>query len=258
MAERQPALTLSAVPGIPSIGAGDDLAAILTEALDAAGMRLEHGDVLVISSKLVSKVEGRVVNLGDVTPSARARELAEQTEKDPALVEVILSESREVVRWRLGLIISEHRSGVVMANAGVDQSNVAGAEQGSMVLLLPEDSDASSASIRARLEERYGVDIAVVVSDSVGRAWRHGVVGIALGAAGLPALVDLRGKRDLHGRPLMVTQVGLADAVASAAGLLMGEADEGRPVVLVRGLDWSDSPQTAASLIRPRRDDLFR
>jgi coenzyme F420-0:L-glutamate ligase/coenzyme F420-1:gamma-L-glutamate ligase len=214
--------------------------------------------VLVVTHKVVSKAEGRYVTLSDVTPSPRARELAAATGKDPALVEVILSESRDVLRFRPGLIIAEHRLGLVLANAGIDQSNVPQDGNEARVLLLPKDPDASSAALRAAMEQRFGARLAVVVSDSVGRAWRNGVVGLALGAAGLPALLDLRGRCDLEGRPLRVTQVGLADEIASAAQLLMGEADEGRPAVLVRGLPWQGTPAPAAALIRRRDEDLFR
>ena len=171
---------------------------------------------------------------------------------------MILSESRAILRFRPGLIIAEHRSGVVLANAGVDHSNVPGGAAGERVLLLPHDPDASSAALRDALGRRFGARFAVVVSDSVGRAWRNGIVGLALGAAGLPALVDLRGRRDLEGRPLKVTQVGLADAIASAAQLLMGEADEGRPAVLVRGVRWAGPPLPAAALVRDPELDLFR
>ncbi len=249
-------VTLTALSGIPAILPGDDVATILAEALDATGLTPRDGDVLVVTHKIISKAEDRYRNLEDVTPSPRALELAAATGKDAALVEVILSESREVLRSRRELLITEHRSGVVVANAGVDRSNVPGGRE--RVLLLPEDPDASSAALRVALHERFGVDIAVVVSDSAGRAWRNGVVGLALGAAGLPALQDLRGKNDLEGRPLEVTQVGLADEIASAAELLMGEADEGRPAVLVRGVRWRESPVMAAALIRDRELDLFR
>ncbi len=249
-------VTLTALSGIPAILPGDDVAAILAEALDATGLVPRDGDVLVVTHKIISKAEDRYRNLEDVTPSPRALELAAATGKDAALVEVILSESRELLRSRRELIITVHRSGVVMANAGVDRSNVPGGRE--RVLLLPEDPDASSAALRVALHERFGVDIAVVVSDSAGRAWRNGVVGLALGAAGLPALQDLRGRNDLEGRPLEVTQVGLADEIASAAELLMGEADEGRPAVLVRGVRWRESPVMAAALIRDRELDLFR
>ena len=249
-------VTLTALSGIPAILPGDDVAAILAEALDATGLVPRDGDVLVVTHKIISKAEDRFRKLEDVTPSPRALELAAATGKDAALVEVILSESREVLRSRHELIITEHRLGVVMANAGVDRSNVPGGRE--RVLLLPEDPDASSAALRVALHERFGVDIAVVVSDSAGRAWRNGVVGLALGAAGLPALQDLRGRNDLEGRPLEITQVGLADEIASAAELLMGEADEGRPAILVRGVRWRESPVTAAALNRDRELDLFR
>ena len=256
MSAPQPAVTLTALSGVPAIRPGDDIAAILVDALDAAGIEPRDRDVLVVTHKIVSKAENRYRDVAGVTPSPQAQSLADATGKNAALVELILSESREVVRSRRELIISEHRSGVVMANAGIDQSNVPGS--GERVLLLPQDADASSAALRAALAQRYGVDMGVVVSDSVGRAWRNGVVGIALGAAGLPALQDLRGRRDLEGRELKVTQVGFADEIASAAELLMGEADEGRPAVLVRGLQWREPPVTAAALIRDRSEDLFR
>jgi coenzyme F420-0:L-glutamate ligase / coenzyme F420-1:gamma-L-glutamate ligase len=254
----QIAITLTAIPGIPAIRPGDDLARILGDALAAAALPPRQGDVLVVTHKVVSKAEGRYVSLAAVTPSARARELAAVTGKDPALVEVILAESRAILRLRPGLIIAEHRSGMVLANAGVDHSNVPGAADGARVLLLPHDPDASSAALRAALQQRFDADLAVVVSDSVGRAWRNGVVGLALGAAGLPALLDLRGRRDLEGRELRVTQVGLADAIASAAQLLMGEADEGRPAVLARGVTWHGPPLPAAALVRDPGLDLFR
>jgi coenzyme F420-0:L-glutamate ligase/coenzyme F420-1:gamma-L-glutamate ligase len=253
-----PAITLIALPGIPAIRAGDNLARILGDALEAAALRPRRGDVLVVTHKIISKAEGRYVSLAEVTPSSRARELAAATGKEAALVEVILSESRAVLRFRPGLIITEHRLGMVLANAGVDRSNVPQDGGGMRVLLLPQDPDASSAALRAALAERFGAPLAVVVSDSVGRAWRHGVVGLAIGAAGLPSLLDLRGRRDLEGRALQVTQVGLADEIASAAQLLMGEADEGRPAVLVRGLEWQGSVAPAAALVRQRAEDLFR
>jgi coenzyme F420-0:L-glutamate ligase/coenzyme F420-1:gamma-L-glutamate ligase len=251
------AFTLTALPGIPSIAAGDDLARILGDALAAAGLEARAGDVLVVTHKIVSKAEGRAVALAGITPSPRARALAGATGKDAALVEVILSESRAVLRHRPGLIIAEHRLGMVLANAGVDQSNVP-QDDGPRVLLLPEDPDASAVALSSALQTRFGVPIAVIVSDSVGRAWRNGVVGLAIGAAGLPALLDLRGRPDREGRPLEVTQVGLADQIASAAELLMGEADEGRPAVLVRGLAFDAPALPAAALLRPREADLFR
>jgi len=255
------AVTLTALSGIPAIQPGDDVAAILIEALAATRREPRDGDVLVVTHKIVSKAEDRYRSLADVTPSAEARALAAETGKDAALVEVILSESRQVLRSRPELIIAEHRLGLVMANAGIDQSNIDQANiggDGARVLLLPEDPDASAASLRGAFRARLGIDMAVVVSDSVGRAWRNGVVGLAIGAAGIPALQDLRGRSDLDGRPLKVTQVGLADEVASAAELLMGEADEGVPAVLVQGIRWREAPVAAAALIREPGQDLFR
>lgn len=258
MSAEHSAVTLAAIPGIAAVQPGDDIAAILADAMTAAGLEPREGDVLVVTHKIVSKAEGCYRNLADVTPSPRARQLARATGKDPALVEVILSESRDVVRYRAELIIAEHRSGVVMANAGVDHSNVPRGHDEARVLLLPQDADASCAALRGALAARFGVDMAVVMSDSVGRAWRNGVVGLAIGAAGLPALQDLRGRVDREGRALEVTQVGFADEIASAAQLLMGEADEGRPAVLVRGITWREPPVTAAALVRDREQDLFR
>lgn len=250
------AVTLTALPGIPAIRPGDDLADLIIEALRATGRPLRERDVLVITHKIVSKAEGRYRRLADVAPSPQALALAKETGKEPALVEVILSESRRVVRTRPDLIIAEHRLGMVMANAGIDQSNVDG--DGERVLLLPEDPDRTSAVLRDSIRAGLGVDMAVIVSDSVGRAWRNGVVGLAIGAAGIPALQDLRGRADREGRPLRVTQVGFADQVASAAELLMGEADEGIPAVLVQGLRWREPELPAASLIREPAQDLFR
>ena len=251
-------LQLIALPGLPLVEAGADLAVLIDAASAAAGEGLADGDIIVVAQKIVSKAEGRAVDLAAVEPSARARELAPQVDKDPRLVELILSESSEVLRHRPGVLVVVHRLGMVLANAGIDASNVA--DDGETVLLLPEDPDGTAARLRAALAERPGADVAVIVSDSVGRAWRQGTVGIALGAAGLPALLDLRGQRDLFGRPLRVSEVGLADEIASAASLLQGQGDEGAPVVVVRGLDWQGAGEEgrAADLIRPEAMDLFR
>lgn len=251
-------MTLTAIPGIPLIQQGDDLGVILADALEDADLAPKDSDVLVVTHKVMSKAEGRSVSLRDVEPSLRAMELAEATGKDPALVELILSESRTVLRHRPGLIIAEHRLGMVMANAGIDHSNVAGDHDEDRVLLLPSDPDASAAALRSNLEQRFQTMLAVVVADSVGRAWRKGIVGLAIGASGLPALMDLRGRRDLDGRTLQVTQVGFADQIASAAELLMGEADEAVPAVLVRGLTWREEALPATALVRNASEDLFR
>lgn len=251
-------LELFAVPDMPSVQSGDDLGAVITQAMHHAGLVLQAGDVVVVAQKIVSKAEGRLVELSQVSPTRRATEVAASCDKDPRLVEVILSESDEVLRCRAGLLIVRHRLGFVMANAGVDQSNLDRSDAGERVLLLPRDPDASSARLKRAFDRAFCVDVGTVISDSVGRAWRTGTVGVALGSAGIPALRDLQGHEDLFGRRLETTEVGYADLVASAAVLVMGEGAEGTPVVLVRGLSYSDSNATAAQLIRPLAQDLFR
>jgi coenzyme F420-0:L-glutamate ligase/coenzyme F420-1:gamma-L-glutamate ligase len=244
-----------ALPGIPLVQPGDDLVGLIRDGLARAGLVLASGDVLVIAQKVVSKAEGRFARLGEVRPSAEARRLAERAGKDARLVEVILGESRDVVRVRENLIITRHRLGMVMANAGVDASNVA--DGGDVVLMLPENPDASCARIGAALAGD-GPHVGVVINDSVGRAWRRGQIGTAIGCWGLDALRDLRGQRDLFGRELLVSEAAIADELASLAALLQGQAGEGRPVVLVRG-SFADpaSPGAAADLIRPPEQDLF-
>jgi coenzyme F420-0:L-glutamate ligase/coenzyme F420-1:gamma-L-glutamate ligase len=258
MSDSMSSLRLDAVAGIPAIQPGDDLAAIIGDTINASQLTPVDSDVLVISHKVVSKAQGRYVDLSDVTPSAEAQQLALDTEKDPRLVEVVLSQSRAVLRSRPGLIIVEHKLGFVCANAGLDQSNISGGIVGERVLLLPEDPDGSAEQLRVELQTRFGVNMAVIICDSVGRAWRYGVVGLAIGAAGLPSLMDLRGAHDREGRELLVTTVGFADQIASAAELLMGEGAEGQPVVLVRGLRWSHADLPAAALVRDGEGDLFR
>ncbi len=255
---RTSTLTLAALPDFPLVRPGDDLAALLADRLTAAGLVPRDGDVLVLAQKIVSKAEGRIVDLATVTPSPRALALAAEVGKDPRLVETILSESTRVVRHRPNLLIMEHRLGFVMANAGVDHSNLAAPGGPDQVLLLPRDPDASAARLRATLEARFGVRLAVVITDSFGRPWRRGSAGVAIGAAGLPALVDLRGTPDLFGRTLEVTLVGLADEIAAAASLLQGQGPEGQPAVLLRGLAWSAPDAPAAALVRPPAEDLFR
>ena len=251
-------LRLIALPDFPQVAAGDDLAALTAEALARAGFVLRTNDVLVFAQKVISKAEGRRIALADVVPSARALELARMVQKDPRLVELVLRESRRVVRSAKDVLIVEHRLGLIMANAGVDQSNVADPAGGEFALLLPEDPDASAARLRERLRILTGCEPGIVVSDSFGRAWRVGTVGVAIGCAGFPATLDLRGQTDLFGRPLRVTVVGHADEIASAASILMGQANEARPVILVRGLTLRAPHQPAAALIRPSQQDLFR
>jgi coenzyme F420-0:L-glutamate ligase/coenzyme F420-1:gamma-L-glutamate ligase len=251
-------LEVIALSGLPLIKAGDDLVELIASSLKQNGVKPRAHDVLVVAQKILSKAEGRMVDLATIKPSARAIALATEVDKDPRLVEVILSESVRVVRARRNVLIVEHRLGFIMANAGVDQSNVGPADGAQRALLLPEHPDRSAETLRNGLAAATGIDLAVVINDSFGRAWRQGTAGVAIGVAGLPALIDLRGRPDLFGRKLEVSVVGFADEVAAAASLLMGQADEASPVVLIRGLRWSAPESTAATLIRPSNEDLFR
>ena len=245
-----------ALPGLPEVTAGASLVALMMSALQRAGTALQAGDILVLAQKIVSKAEGRMVQLASVTPSARAQAIAREANKDPRFVELILRESRAIVRVKPGIIIAEHKLGFIMANAGIDQSNLPHAEDA--VLLLPEDADASARKLRHALRVETGVDAGVLIIDSFGRAWRHGVTGTAIGVAGLPALVDQRGNRDREGRVLKVTQVAAADELAAAASLVMGQADEGTPVVLARGFPYVQRDSAVTELLRPEAEDLFR
>jgi coenzyme F420-0:L-glutamate ligase / coenzyme F420-1:gamma-L-glutamate ligase len=251
-------LTITGLRGVPMVQPGDDLAAIALAAYRDTGLAPAHGDVLVVAQKIVSKAEGRIVEVPQVAPSPEAVTLAAEVRKDPRLVEVILSESRRIVRHRPNLVIAEHRRGWVMANAGIDHSNVGPDDGIERVLLLPVDPDASAEGLRQGLLDATGKRIAVIVSDSFGRPFRCGTVGIALGAAGLPALIDWRGHPDLFGRKLEVTETGFADEIAAAASLVQGQADEAMPIVLVRGLSWSAPDKPAAALVRLPEHDLFR
>jgi coenzyme F420-0:L-glutamate ligase / coenzyme F420-1:gamma-L-glutamate ligase len=252
-------VTLIALPGIPLIQPGDDLASALIDGIRAAGHTPCNRDVLVVTQKIVSKAEGRYLRLDEVTVSPRAKEIARQSNKDPRLVEVILTESAEVIRCQRDVLIVEHRLGFVMANAGVDQSNIDHPDGAERVLLLPADPDGTCLNLKRRLDGYFGADLGVIINDSFGRAWRNGVVGIALGAAGLPSLVDMVGDADLFGRKLRVTQIAFADEIAAAASLVMGQAAERQPAVLVHGLDWGSRMESSVrTLIRPKDLDLFR
>jgi coenzyme F420-0:L-glutamate ligase/coenzyme F420-1:gamma-L-glutamate ligase len=250
-------VTLLPVRGIPLVQPGDDVAALIVEGFAGDG-GFVSGDVLVIAQKIVSKAENRLVRLADITPSARAIELSVTTEKDPRLVELILGESREVLRARPGLLVVEDVRGFVCANAGVDRSNISqtGAEE--EVALLPVDPDASAKAIREAIVERTGVSVGVVINDSHGRAWREGTVGVAIGLAGVPAVWDRRGDIDLTGYELQHTVLGIADEIAAAASLLMGPAAEGIPAVVLRGLALPQGDSTAREIQRPRERDAFR
>lgn len=247
-------LLLRPLRGVPAIKEGADLAQETLDALDRTGERLGAGDVLVYAQKIVSKAEGRGVALNSVCPSARAIALAEQTGKDARLVELILRESTDVLRQREGLLIVRHRLGLKLANAGIDASNV----DAGHVLLLPLDPDASAARIRGDLRTRAGVDVGVLIIDSIGRPWRMGTAGTAIGVSGMPALLDLRGAPDLNGRLLETTEIGLADELAAAASLVMGQAAEGTPIVMARGVPYARHEGSARDLLRPESKDLFR
>ena len=295
-------LRVRAISGVPRVRPGDDLGTLLAEAIARPGETLRDGDVVVVAQKIVSKAEGRIVRLDDVVPSPRANVLAARVDKDPRAIEAILGESVEVLRAVPGVLIVETRHGIVLANAGADMSNIEHDEEDDHLLLLPEDPDASADRLRTALESRMGPSvpsppaagaaanedsgsvstpsaktgsgtdtgaggdaprIGVIVADSVGRAWREGTVGLAIGVSGLPARLDRRGEPDLFGRALHVTEVGIADQIASAASIVMGEGAEGRPAALVRGLSFEDRSEAeragrARDLVRPRERDLFR
>jgi coenzyme F420-0:L-glutamate ligase / coenzyme F420-1:gamma-L-glutamate ligase len=253
-----PTLTLVALPNFPDVQPGDDIANLLWNALAASGLTLQDGDILALAHKIVSKAEGRLVDLNQVEPGPRACQIAAETDKDPRLVELILGESQAISRQRPGVLIARHRLGFTSANAGIDRSNVAQSGEGEIVLLLPEDPDASAAAIRQVLERRSGQRIGVLIADSHGRPFRLGTVGVAIGVAGLPALWDRRGEPDRYGYRLQHTEVGTADEVAAAASLLMGQAAEGTPVVLIRGLALPPVDGRAQDLIRPVEFDLYR
>ena len=251
-------LQIVALTGLPSIQPGDDLCGLICSAVQRTGMTARDGDIFVVAQKVISKAESRLVPLSTVKPGDRAKELAAITGKDPRLVELILRESHEVLRVRSGVMIVLHRLGIVCAKAGIDFSNVGCPEGEEVALILPENPDVSASRLRQALCEALMADVGVIINDSVGRAWRLGTVGLAIGGAGLPGVEDLRGLPDLYGRPLQVSQTGIADAIASAAILVQGEAAEGRPVALIRGFDTFPVSGCAADLLRPAEEDLFR
>lgn len=251
-------LTLTAVPHIPHVQPGDNLAELILQALADANITLADGDVLAVAQKIVSKAEGRLIRLADVQPSSRAIEVASETDKDPRVVELILQESDEISRMRQGVLIVRHRLGFTSANAGIDRSNVAQSGDDEAVLLLPIDPDRSAAELREAIQAKLGVQLGIVITDSHGRPFRMGTVGVAIGVAGIPALWDRRGEPDLYGYQLQHTDIGVGDEIAAAAGLLMGQAAEGLPVVLVRGLNLPVTDGKATDLVRPKAMDLYR
>jgi coenzyme F420-0:L-glutamate ligase/coenzyme F420-1:gamma-L-glutamate ligase len=263
-------LNLTPLHSIPVIRPGDDLAQIILASSQSSRIALQDHDILVITSKIVSKTEGRLVNLSEIKPSKEALGLATRSDKDSRLVELILQESREVLRVRPGTIVVEHRLGFVCANAGIDHSNVAPPKTSKVskdfrslpeedwVLLLPSNPDRSAAEIRAGLEAASGKRLGVMIIDSHGRAWRLGVVGACIGLSGLPAIVDKRGDPDLFGYRLQITLIAAADELAAAASLVMGQADEGTPVVHVRGFPYPLREGSLGELLRSRDQDMFR
>lgn len=250
-------IEICGIEGIGEVEPGSDVAALIADALERGNIPTSPSDILVITQKVVSKAEGRFVDLRAVEPGSEALRLAQITRKDARLVEVVLSESSAVIRAAPNVLIARHRLGLVMANAGVDRSNI-GSRDDTRVLLLPKDPDASAQSIRAALARRFGHEMGVVISDSFGRPWRQGVVNVAIGAAGVASLIDRRGERDRDGRVLEVTQVALADMLATAAALATGEGAEGIPAAIIRGAASSRGPSPAAALVRPLEEDLFR
>jgi coenzyme F420-0:L-glutamate ligase/coenzyme F420-1:gamma-L-glutamate ligase len=251
-------LSVTALPGLPAVEPGDNIAGLVIASMERAGLCFTDGDLLVIAQKIISKAENRYVFLSTVTPSVEAAELAVKVEKDPRLVELILRESTKVLRWRTGAVIVKHRNGYVHANAGIDQSNIFSDPDNPRVLLLPVDSDASAANLRQQLRHRCGADVAIIINDSAGRAWRQGIAGFAIGTAGFQPLENRIGAPDLYGRPLNITQVAVADELAAAASFLMGQGAEGTPAVLIRGAALETAETGSAALIRPAAEDLFQ
>ncbi len=254
-------LNIAALDHIPLIEAGDDLVDVIITGVERSDIRLQDGDILVLAQKIVSKAEGRIVDLTSVTPGEEAEEVAKATDKDPRLVEVILGESRSIIRQAPGVLITEHMRGWIMANAGIDASNVCGGSE-NHVLLLPARPNRSCDKLRTRLLKRLGTKVGILINDSFGRPWRLGTCGVALGTAGIPSLWDRRGDKDMFGREMQVSQQAIADELAAAASLLQGQGAEGKPIVLIRGFDATPAASAAevraTALIRPETEDLFR
>ncbi|MBT6728839.1 MAG: coenzyme F420-0:L-glutamate ligase [Deltaproteobacteria bacterium] len=259
MAKSDPhTIRIHALLGIPLINKADNLCQLILDAIEANKLILKDGSILVLAQKIVSKAEDRFVNLKTIKPTALAIEYSVKTDKDPRLVELILQESKSVIRHRKGVLVVENHQGLIMANAGIDHSNVEQDPENDWVLLLPEKPDKSAASLHNELLRKTGCKIGVIINDSIGRAWRNGTIGTAIGVAGLSSIVDLRGQADLFGNQLRVSEEAIADELASAASLMQGQADEGLPVVLIEGYHTSSQHIPASELIRPEEKDLFR
>lgn len=249
-------LTLTPLLDIPMIQADDDLGEIIMLSLNKANITLADNDIVVLAQKIVSKAEGRLVDLNTVNPSQEASDLAREVDKDPRLVELILQESNQIIRQRPGALIVEHKLGFICANAGIDRSNVGG--DGEWALLLPEDPDASADRLRAQLEQASGAKIGVLIIDSHGRAWRNGSAGLTIGLSGLPGVVDKRGEKDMFGYELKVTEIGAADELAAGASLMMGEVAEAIPAVHVRGFPYPLQDGRLGEILRDKEKDMFR
>ena len=254
------ALTLTPVINIPDIKPGDKLPRLINDCMKMQGIALFDNDILVVTQKIVSKAENRLVNLSTITPSDEALEIARTSRKRPQLIELILRESKKVIRVSKRTIITEHKLGFISANAGIDHSNVRGGsgKQDDWYLLLPKDPDNSAKQIRIYINSTEKVNIGVIIIDSHGRAWRYGTIGTMIGTAGVHGLVDLRGKKDLYGYKLKITRVAAADELASAASLIMGQANENIPVVHVRGFPYALRDSRLSEVLRPEEKDLFR
>jgi coenzyme F420-0:L-glutamate ligase/coenzyme F420-1:gamma-L-glutamate ligase len=249
---------LIALDRFPLVHPGDDLPGLILQSIAQNHLSLQAGDVIVLAQKIVSKAENRYVNLKTITPSPAAMALAAKTGKDPRAMEVLLGESKEVLKTRMNVVIVEHNNGYVHANAGIDHSNIQQVEGQELLLLLPENPDASAKSLRQKIEVQSGVDVSVIINDSFGRPFRNGVCGVCIGSSGFDVIDNKIGHQDLFGNVLQITEIAIADEIAAAASLVMGQADEGRPVVIVRGLKLKQSDQGSQSLLRNKSEDLFR
>ena len=252
--------SVTPVPGMPMVQAGDDLCGQILTAISAQGMALQHGDIVCVAQKVVSKAEGQMVDLATITPGPEAIALAQETDKDPRLVELILSESTDILRKRVGVLIVRHKLGFVGAHAGIDQSNIEHGDEGDYALLLPKDPDASAVALAEEILARAAVEVGVIITDSHNRPWRLGTIGAAIGAARVTVLEDHRGGEDIYGRELKVTLINRADALAAAATLVMGETTEKVPLAIISGFaaEPRDPNQSAAAINRPLEEDLFR
>lgn len=249
---------LIALDHFPLVEPGDDLVALILEALQKNHLSLQNNDVIVLAQKIVSKSENRYVDLASITPSTEALALAKLTNKDPRAMEVLLGESKEVLRTRTNVVIVEHNNGYVHANAGMDQSNISQAQGKEQLLLLPKNPDKSAQQLREKIKSKTGIDVNIIINDSFGRPFRHGVCGVCIGSAGFEVIDNKIGEKDLFGNTLQITEIAVADEIAAAASLVMGQAAEGKPVVIIRGLSLKPSTEGSQKLLRKKSEDLFR